>query len=384
MAFWSPAPGGCRKWSLGPKVNIGANICKYEVFLVASGESVSIVWCQDFRWSSHSCHIERLIHPRSGQLSRWEFPTNNQQWDSMCGAQRNLLFPSKPALICILLPMMVFHHWHSGIDKDAFQHTQGPMAARHLHATGLSWNSWLLKYAEWCIRSPRNVGNQWGGKAPIPTRLYRKSNDLHIYIYILCLHQCMNKVSLCKSIHPVERCSKLQLKLTGNYSCCWIYLAFYWYLSVSLSPSISLYVYSFTSFVVFSHYCFLYLCASFIHPFLPSFLLFSFLFYSVHLFLFFSLLFSYFVFLLLCLFIYSFIPFFFLSISHSLTLSLSQSINQSSKQANNLTLTIYLSIYLSIHLSIYLSIYQTIFHHGFTHRKMMDTKKVKAGILGLR
>ena len=226
---------------------------------------------------------------------------------------------------------MVFHHWHSGIDKDAFQHTQGPMAARHLHATGLSWNSWLLKYAEWCIRSPRNVGNQWGGKAPIPTRLYRKSNDLQIYIYILCLHQCMNKVSLCKSIHPVERCSKLQLKLTGNYSCCWIYLAFYWYLSLSLSLSlylsICLFIYFFCCFLalLFSLFmCFLY---SSLPPFLFI-IFFSVLFCSFVSFLFSSLLFSYFVFLLLCLFIYSFIPFFILSISHSLTLSLSQSINQ--------------------------------------------------------
>jgi len=216
----------------------------------------------------------------------------------------------------------------------------------------------------------------------------------------LCLHQCMDKVSLCKSIHPVERCSKLQLKLTGNYSCCWIYLAFYWYVSVSvslsLSPSLSLSIclYSFTSFVVFWHYCFLYLVASFIHPFLPSFLFFSFLFYSVHVFLFFSLLFSslilfffYCVYLSIPLFLFFFSLSLNLSLSHSLALSINQSINQSinpaSKQASKQSNSNYLSIYPSI----YLSIYQTIFIHayictGFTHRKMMDTKKVKAGILG--
>ena len=189
MAFWSPAPGGCRKWSLGPKVNIGANMCKYEVFLVASGETVSIVCCQDFRWSSHSCHIERLIHPRSGQLSRWEFPPTTSNGIQCVGPKGICFSPRKTGSDLHPAANDVFSswHWHSGIDKDAFQHTQGPMAARHLHATGLSWNSWLLKYAEWCIRSPRIDGNQWGGKAPIPTRLYRKSNDLkkkEIYIYI--------------------------------------------------------------------------------------------------------------------------------------------------------------------------------------------------------
>ena len=112
---------------------------------------------------------------------------------------------------------------------------------------------------------------------------------------------------------------------------------------------------------------------------------FSFLFSSLLLFCFSFIVFIY-------LFLYSF---FLLSISQSLTLSLSRSLNQSinksinqsinpaSKQASKQSNSNYLSIYPSI----YLSIYQTIFIHayictGFTHRKMMDTKKVKAGILG--
>ena len=186
----------------------------------------------------------------------------------------------------------------------------------------------------------------------------------YIYIYILCLHQCMNKVSLCKSIHPVERCSKLQLKLTGNYSCCWIYLAFYWYLSVSLSLSLPLSLYMSIHLLLLLFSCiivfFIYVLPLFIPSSLPFyyFLFCSILFICFFSFLFSSLLlfcFSFIVFIYL--FLYSFFYSLYLSLSHSLALSINQSINKSIKQANNLTLTIYLSIHLSIDPSIYLSIH---------------------------